>query len=107
MEMNSLEQERRSCFRVIYPPRRSPTLYLNGAAYPVMDLGEKGVRFINRRRRKLPEDITRFKVAFHDGETVDVIGRLIRANHDQVVFSILRGIPYQRIIKEQLQFRRQ
>jgi hypothetical protein len=106
METNTTQQvERRSCFRVAYSQKRSPTVYINGFAYPVVDLSEKGVKILNVNKRRMPEDIFRFKMSFLDGETLDLVGKLQRISSNQIVLAILRGIPYQRILKEQTQRR--
>lgn len=100
--------QRRAYFRVVYPSDYRPVLFIKGCQYPVLDISEAGVRFLNRQHTPLPEDVFSACVQFQDGEQIQIVGKVIRVQENQVALMLLiRGIPYRKVIAEQIFLRRQ
>ena len=101
-EETSRETQRRSTFRLVFPPEYSPRIFISGVAYSVVDISERGVRFNNPFRHRMPDDIFSAFVWFHDGEPVKVLARVVRIEPGRNALYFLQGIPYKRIMAEQV-----
>ncbi len=87
-------QDRRTYFRVKYPHSERPRLVITRDEFEVIDISEQGIRF--SFGPVLSEMVT-----FHDGESVNLKGKLLRTQDSEVVTQFVKGIPSERIIKEQ------
>jgi len=97
-------EQKRAFFRVVYPTGKRPVLMYAGRPYEIIDLCEQGVKFINKYGR-IRDDMVRATIRFRDGESVEVVGKVHRVDHDQVVLLLIIGVPYKVIHKEQLALR--
>ena len=59
--------ERRRYFRLSYPPDARPTFKVRTHELEVLEVSEKGLRFLNDKEVKLAEWV-RGTILFHDGE---------------------------------------
>ena len=87
-------QDRRKHFRVRYPFSERPKLVITRDEFDVIDISEQGIRF--SLGPVLSEMVT-----FHDGESLNLEGKLLRTQDSEVVTQFVKGIPSERIIKEQ------
>ncbi|MEA4908006.1 MAG: PilZ domain-containing protein [Chloroflexi bacterium] len=102
MTDENMPAQRRQHFRINYPARYAPVIMIRGRGYQVIDLSEVGIRFVNARRIPLPDDIFQAEIRFNDGETVPVVGKVIRIQNDQVAMLLLiKNIPYRKLLSEQ------
>lgn len=65
-----------------------------------MEVSEKGLRFLNDKEVKLAEWV-RGTILFHDGELLDLEGRTVRKEGDEIALNLITPIPFARILKEQ------
>jgi hypothetical protein len=94
----------REFYRVTYPEKERPSLKIGEDELTVIDISEKGGKFLNDKDVKIDPDATiDGTITFHNGETISVEGTVLRAFNDQVVicFTKTQGIPFSVILKEQ------
>ena len=92
--------ERRRYFRLTYPPDAGPTFKVRTHELEVLEVSEKGLRFLNDKEVKLAEWV-RGTIRFHDGELLDLEGRTVRKQGDEIALNLVTPIPFPRILKEQ------
>jgi hypothetical protein len=101
--------QRRGHYRIEYPITERPTLILgDGEEYEVIDVCENGVKFFYHAGRSfLPLQSFKGKIRYHDKEEEEIEGKVLRSTEEFVVVQLtLKKIPYKRIVKEQLYFRK-
>ncbi len=99
-------KQRRNFFRITYLPKMSPVMVIQGRAFRIVDICEKGARISNPMGIKLPDDLFQATIRLMEGEPIQVTGRVIRVQPNQVALVLVHGIPYARIIAEQAALRR-
>lgn len=98
--------ERRSLFRVVFPVEHRPTITIRAMQFPIIDISETGVRFHNPNGAKLPGDIFQATVVLHDNDPFNIVGRIIRIKDvEAAMMMTIRGIPFRKIIAEQVYLR--
>lgn len=96
------ENERRQCYRVIYPEDYHPTLMIRNTEYEILDLSETGLKIRLKENTKLPGDLFHAEVKLHDESTIEIMGRIIRITGEHAaMFLVVKKIPYQFILSEQ------
>lgn len=96
-------EERRRHYRIHYPIMRRPSVDVWGRRYEVIDVSEGGVRFSCPD----PEGVTAGQpvqavITFDDADRTDIEGRVVRVERRRVALELTVGIPYSRIVREQL-----
>ena len=95
-------ENRREHYRIIYPVSCRPKLVINNKQYEVIDISEKGVRFLHQGTCTLqPGSETRIKITFHNGVSLDIKCKVLRFNDTAAILSLLQDIPFEIIIEEQ------
>ena len=99
--------QRRAHYRVRYPSGNTPRLLLGNTAFLgtnflVMDISEHGARVANPLRRRFPDDLFPVTLFLLEGEALKVLARVVRIGSDYVALYFPQGIPYKRILAEQL-----
>lgn len=126
--MDSSSDQKRSYFRIPYPLQYRPKITFNHQDYfSVIDLSERGVRFeipkdktfseisiypepvdfakISQEELKaLPE--IRGEVIFKNKESFEIAGKIIRVKGRESVLFLSLSIPFQKIMREQIELRR-
>lgn len=97
--------QRRAFYRLAYPPGKEPRIAIHGQEFIVLDLSESGVRFRNPLGIKMPPDLFPATILLHAGDPIKVVGRVVRRSGDQVALHLIRGIPYQVMLTEQMYIR--
>ena len=101
---------RREQIRIYYPldydQRFLPILTIKGKFYRILDVSENGIRFVYKYLTIPRDGIISGIIAFPDGESFEIIGTIIRRSTFQIALRLDRGIPYQRIYKEQVRMRK-
>ncbi|MDR3416071.1 MAG: PilZ domain-containing protein [Nevskia sp.] len=95
-------RERRLYYRVHYPSALRPTLKLGGGTLPVIDISERGVRFV--RDQPILDHIGETVVAtvqFRSGMTAEVEGKIVRVGERDVALELEPGISFRIIVREQ------
>ena len=87
-------RSRRNHFRIKYPYTDRPKLTMSAKGLEVIDISEQGVRFSLNGTMQAT-------ITFHDGQSLHVEGKIIRTQNDEIVIQLSRGIPSDRILKEQ------
>ncbi len=95
-------EQRRKHFRVEYPLVYRPRFTLNGNKFPVLDISEKGVRFVRTNKGWTPE-VQRVKgaITFHDEQSYFLTGSIVRQEDNQVALYLDEGLPFKRVMAEQ------
>ena len=94
----------RQYYRIRYPVFYQPKVRIIGENndYEVVELSERGVRFIYKGRGRLSTGSEiKIKITFYDGETFQFSGDLLRAEKKDVIMRFKGRIPLSRIMKEQ------
>jgi len=109
---NSLSQgfeNRRRHVRVFYPSacpvKFLPDLVLNHRACLVLDISEGGIRFAISNSALVKNGPITALLRFPDGGEIEITGEVVRRNYNQVALQLEKGIPYSRIMSEQLRLR--
>lgn len=101
---------RREHVRVYYPlsclKKFLPVLILHARSYQVMDISEKGIRFANPSSNLVPNGMLSLILQFPDGSSVSVMGKVVRRVPKQIAVRLENGIPYTRIMAEQVRLRK-
>ena len=100
---------RRRHVRIYYPencPKKFlPELILNYRAYPVLDISEGGVRFAAPNAALIKDGPITAGLRFPDGDFIDISGVVVRRMRNQIALMLEKGIPYCRIMSEQLRLK--
>lgn len=97
---NYIGLEKRSFFRVVYRrPGARPRLQVSGDNFPVADISQSGVRFINDRHIFLDHTIEG-TIVFSDGETVHITGEVEWKKNDEISLLLKELISHTTISKE-------
>jgi hypothetical protein len=93
--------ERRRFFRLEYPPDDRPLLKIGKNTFEVVDISERGVRFLNEESIQFA-DWVRGIVIFRDGVTIDFEGKIVWEYGGKLGLQIIiTPIPPARILQEQ------
>ena len=110
-ENSSVEgfENRREYVRVFYPTNAPakflPEMILNHRYCIILDISERGIRFaISNTAFTKTKTITAL-LRFPDGFEIEISGEVVRRNYNQLAVKLDRGIPYSRIMSEQLRLR--
>lgn len=101
---------RREYFRVHYaidwPKRFLPRLYLGYKWFRLIDLCEKGVRFVATSSQFVEGETISALIKFPDSALFEIEGVMLKRSEYEVVLILTKGIPYKLIYKEQLRLRK-
>jgi len=78
-------RERRSYARVEYPAGTGPRLVIGDYEYEVMDISEKGVKFITDHPERFCPGLKEVKadIIFRDGKNYEIQGAILRIERSQ------------------------
>jgi len=100
---------RRRHVRIYYPadcpPIFLPELVVNHRNCQVLDISEGGIRFAASNASLIKNGTIKALLRFTDGEELEISGVVVRRNRNQVALQLEDGIPYCRIMSEQLRLR--
>ncbi len=94
--------EKRRFYRLRYPASIRSYLLYKQWRFPVTEISEQGIRFLIIEEA-LDHMVRNMKatVFFHDGDSQDVEGRILRIEGDEMIVQLSKGIPMKRMILEQ------
>lgn len=93
---------KREFYRIRYPIWDRPVMKLDGSYFEVMDIAEKGIKFFCKECSEfMPDAEIQFTLTFHDNESLELEGTILRVYSTAVVIYLEEDIPLGRIIKEQ------
>jgi len=96
-------QERRRHYRIRYPIMRRPSVDVWGRRYEVIDVSEGGVRFSCPDSDDVATgEPVQAVITFDDAGRADVEGTVVRIERRRVAVALTVGVPYARIVREQL-----
>ena len=100
-EKNSERREKRGYYRIEYPASMRPTLKIRKHEFEVIDISEKGVRFLFDKNIKFGRWVNG-DVSFYDGEAIGVEGKIVWKDEENIgMFLTIKSIPYSKILSEQ------
>ncbi len=94
--------EKRRNFRIVYPTTSiRPTLKIRKHTFEIVDISEKGIKFIADKKVKFGRWVTG-EVTFYDAQTVNIEGKIAWQQGENIgMFLTIKSIPYPRILSEQ------
>jgi len=96
-------EERRRHYRIRYPIMRRPSVDVWGRRYEVIDVSEEGMRFHCPDSQSVTAgQPVQAVITFDDAAQADVEGTVVRVERRRVALQLCVGIPYARIVREQL-----
>lgn len=102
-------ENRRRHVRVFYPTRCPakfmPEMILNHHNCLVLDISEGGIRFAISNSILVKNGPVTALLRFPDGGAIEITGEVVRRTYNQVALKLEKGIPYSRIMSEQLRLR--
>ena len=102
-------ENRRRHVRIFYPTRCPvkflPEMILNHHSCLVLDISEGGIRFAISNAALVKNGPVMALLRFPDGAEIEIMGEVVRRNYNQVALKLEKGIPYSRIMSEQLRLR--
>ena len=99
----SSPEDRRENFRLTYPQDYAPIILLGGKVFNVKDISEKGLRFEKDWLGKfLPNQFVRATLVFPGGDRLELSGIIVRIKEFDVALLLVKRIPYQKILNEQM-----
>ena len=102
-------ENRRLHVRVFYPSacpvKFLPDLVVNHHACLVLDISEGGIRFAISNSALVKNGPIASLLRFPDGFNLEITGEVVRRNYNQVALKLEKGIPYTRIMAEQVRLR--
>lgn len=94
-------EERRRYYRIEYPAPMRPTLKIRKHEFQVLDISEKGVRFLKDKQVRFGRWVSG-EVTFYDGQTMIIEGKIVRNQENNIgLFLTIKAIPYSKILSEQ------
>lgn len=101
MENNQYKgPERRTYFRILYPPTKRPVLRVGKTMFEIGDISQGGIRFLNGKETKLGQWV-HGTVTFLYGESIDVEGTIEWEQDNQFGLLLKHLIPSTMMEKEQ------
>jgi hypothetical protein len=102
-------ENRRRHVRVFYPTgcpiKFLPNLIVNHRVCLVLDISEGGIRFAISNSNLVKSGTVTALLRFPDGGDSEISGEVVRRNYNQIALMLNKGIPYSRIMSEQLRLR--
>jgi hypothetical protein len=102
-------ENRRRHVRVFYPTdcpvKFLPDLILNHRVCLVLDISEGGIRIAVSNANLIKDGTVMALLRFPDGTEIEISGVVVRRNYNQIALMLDKGIPYSRILSEQLRLR--
>jgi hypothetical protein len=93
---------KREFYRVRYPTSERPILKLEGNAYEITEIAEKGVKFLCKQPWVFKRGLeVQFNIKFRDNEMLDLEGEMLRVDGNTAIISLSEGVPLGRIVQEQ------
>jgi len=92
----------RAYYRLVYPIRQRPTLWLGPSPFAVVDLCELGVRYLVEDA-PLPRlgDPLRGQLVLPSGPEIEIVGTIVRVTPTQVAASLTQGVAFAVMLEEQ------
>lgn len=107
-----LKQEvinQRQHVRIYYPadcPKKFlPELIIRYHAYQILDISEGGIRFCVPVMGLIHDGVVSGAIRFTDDTYVEISGEIVRRMRNQISLKLDKGIPYSRIMSEQMRLR--
>ena len=98
-----MPDSRRNHYRVIYPFAERPSFSIGWTSFEIVECSETGLRYeLGERRPPTMGKEVAGRVAFRSGETIDVVGDVLRVQDGFVALSLRPpGIPFAVVMHEQ------
>ena len=94
--------DRRKHFRLTYLKEGRPTLKVEKHNFEVLDISQRGLRFLNDKAIRLPKYVSG-KLIFTDGESIDIEG-LLKWEHDDYFGVYLKDLLSPAILQKEQRY---
>ena len=96
------KKNKRELYRIAYPVNDRPILKLLGNEFEVINISEKGIKFICKQCTEFTIDAeVKCTLTFRDHESFLLEGKISQIYKSAVVICLTRSLPLKRIIQEQ------
>lgn len=95
-------EHRREHYRIMYPTAARPRFIIGELAHEIVDLSDQGIRYrVGQQENRTVGDEIQGVVRFRRGETVPVLGSVVRVRGGDVALRLEPGIPTRIMLEEQ------
>jgi len=95
-------RERRAHFRIVYPSKARPSLTIGEESFPVVDLCERGIRFMRKDNTSFEVgQLLKATITFAHKRTMELVGEILRVQGNETVVFLATRIPHGFILEEQ------
>ncbi|MBM4250812.1 MAG: PilZ domain-containing protein [Deltaproteobacteria bacterium] len=104
MAKSDIEQNQREHYRINYPELERPQLQVGKVVYKVLDVSERGIRFLlPAQHGHIENQVVKGTLVFRSGKRVAIEGKIIRIMPLELTCSLhlKRSIPLAYIMEEQ------
>ncbi|MFH1993792.1 MAG: PilZ domain-containing protein [Pseudomonadota bacterium] len=91
-------EERRKFARLVYPPKKRPKFKVREQEMEVIDISEKGIKFLKDKRMKISECV-HGTTELLSGNSLDITGKIVW-EHNSEVGVLITKIPESVIVEE-------
>lgn len=95
-----IRHDRRQHLRVRYPEDDCPSAIIDGRTLPLVEISHCGIILKASPEQLVPRQSIEAILLFHDGTSLQVVGKVIRLSDGKVVIHLTYGIPEFRILLE-------
>lgn len=101
------EIQRRQFFRLRYPKNERPRARIQDRDFRVCEISEQGTRILFTNSHPVSAGVLiRGTIHFHDGEQIEIEGRVLRMDGQELVAKLTKGPDLKRMTAEQIYLRK-
>ena len=102
MDKKEIEnQEKRRHFRIEYPASMRPVLKVRKYEFEVLDISEKGIKFLVSEKVKLGRWVNG-EITFYNDKPMGIEGKIMWEHEKNIGMMLnIKSIPYSKILSEQ------
>jgi hypothetical protein len=104
-EFVNLRQHVRIYYPIDCPKKFLPELIIRYHPYQILDISEGGIRFSVPIMGLIRDGVVTGAIRFTDNTFVEISGEIVRRMRNQIALKLDKGIPYSRIMSEQMRLR--
>lgn len=104
---NQAEAQRRAFFRLRYPRNERPRAKIQDRDFRICEISEEGTRILFTNSHPVSRGIAiKGTIRFHDGVEIQIEGRVLRLDGDELVAQLTKGPDLKRMTAEQIYLRK-
>ncbi|CZF84540.1 PilZ domain-containing protein [Grimontia marina] len=101
------EEQNRSFFRLRYSEPEMPSFLWDGTTFPVCEISEQGIRIVLKADTQIVDgEVIAGIIHFEDDGEIEIQGKPLRRDEDELVIKLHHGVELRIINKEQIRIRK-